>query len=205
MQNNNSNNILKYYAIYKPFQLLCQFSPEGDKKTLAHLNFKFEKDIYPVGRLDFDSEGLLLLTNNRQLNNQLLHPTKQHFREYWVQVEGTPTDDFFDKIKHGVSINIEGKNYKTLPANCRLLSANEIEKIPERNPPIRVRKNIPDTWIALTLTEGKNRQVRKMTAACGFPTLRLIRYKIENLTLPNLLPGVIVEMQWSELSNLLNL
>jgi 23S rRNA pseudouridine2457 synthase len=204
MQSSNSN-VLKYYAIYKPYQMMCQFSPEGNKHTLAHLNFKFEKDIYPVGRLDFDSEGLLLLTNNKQINNQLLNPVRQHIREYWVQIEGKPTTFFFKNIEHGVAINLDGKIYKTLPAFCRLLTDDEIEKIPERNPPIRVRKNIPDTWIALQLKEGKNRQVRKMTAACGFPTLRLLRYKIENLTLLNLTPGVVVELQWNELCKLLHL
>ncbi|MEY2828612.1 MAG: hypothetical protein RIQ33_470 [Bacteroidota bacterium] len=205
MQSSNSNIVFKYYAIYKPYQMMCQFSPEGNKQTLSHLNFKFEKDIYPVGRLDFDSEGLLLLTNNKQINNQLLNPVRQHIREYWVQIEGTPTSIFFDKIQQGVVISIDGKNHTTLPAFCRLLTVDEIEKIPERTPPIRVRKNIPDTWIALQLKEGKNRQVRKMTAACGFPTLRLVRYKIENLSLPNFIPGEIMQLQWSELSKLLNL
>jgi 23S rRNA pseudouridine2457 synthase len=182
-------SILQYYAIYKPFQMLCQFSPEGDKQTLANFNFTFSKDIYPVGRLDYDSEGLLILSNDKGLNNLLLNPKKKHKRQYWVQIEGIPTSDFFNKMGRGVSISIDGQIHKTLPAQCRLLSDDEIKIIPERNPPIRFRKNISDTWVALTLTEGKNRQVRKMTAACGFPTLRLIRYSIEILHLPIFMPN----------------
>ena len=196
---------LQYFSIYKPFQMLCQFSPEGDKKTLADFGFAFAKDIYPVGRLDFDSEGLLILTNDKKLNHQLLNPKQEHEREYWVQVEGSPRKDFFEQLLKGVTINVEGKIYKTLPCKCRLLDANEIEKIPERNPPIRFRKNVPDTWISLILHEGKNRQVRKMTAACGFPTLRLIRIKIEKLTLPIFQPFEIVEHNEKEIYELLKL
>jgi 23S rRNA pseudouridine2457 synthase len=200
-----NNNIFKYYAIYKPFQMLCQFSPEGDKKTLANFNFNFEKDIYPVGRLDFDSEGLLLLTNDKNINHQLLNPTKKHNREYWVQIEGVPNEIFFRKIENGITITIDGKLHKTLPAKCRLLSESEIEKIPLRNPPIRFRKNVSDTWIALTLVEGKNRQVRKMTAACGFPTLRLMRYSIENLNLTMLDNKEMIEIEPSKIRAILNL
>ena len=197
--------MLQYFSIYKPFQMLCQFSAEGEKKTLADLDFSFQKDIYPVGRLDFDSEGLLILTNNKKLNHQLLNPKQEHEREYWVQVEGSPTEDFFEKIASGIQINVDGKMLKTLPCKCRLLTQNEIEKIPERNPPIRFRKNIPDTWISLILHEGKNRQVRKMTAACGFPTLRLIRKRIESLTLPMFQPFEIVEHNEKEIYELLKL
>jgi 23S rRNA pseudouridine2457 synthase len=200
-----NNNILKYYAIYKPFQMLCQFSPEGDKKTLANFNFNFEKDIYPVGRLDFDSEGLLLLTNDKNINHQLLNPTKKHNREYWVQIEGLPNETFFTKIENGIIITIDGKPHKTLPTKCRLLNEIEIKKIPLRNPPIRFRKNVSDTWIALTLVEGKNRQVRKMTAACGFPTLRLMRYGIEKLNLSILYDNEMIEIEPAKIRALLNL
>ncbi len=195
----------QYFSIYKPFQVLCQFSPEGDKKTLTDFGFAFAKDIYPVGRLDFDSEGLLILTNNKKLNHQLLNPKQEHEREYWVQVEGSPAKDFIEKISNGVMINVDGKMHKTLPCKCSLLDENEIAKIPERNPPIRFRKNVPDTWISLVLHEGKNRQVRKMTAACGFPTLRLIRKRIENLTLPMFQPFEIVEHNEKEIYELLKL
>jgi len=196
---------LQYFSIYKPFQMLCQFSPEGDKKTLADFGFAFAKDIYPVGRLDFDSEGLLILTNDKKLNHQLLSPSQEHEREYWVQVEGSPTEDFFEKIASGVKINVDGKIHKTHLCKCRLLTQNEIEKIPERNPPIRFRKNVADTWISLILHEGKNRQVRKMTAACDFPTLRLIRKRIENLTLPVFKPFEIVEHNEKKIYELLKL
>lgn len=201
----NTNTLLQYFAIYKPFQMLCQFSPEGDKQTLADFNFSFSKDIYPVGRLDYDSEGLLILSNDKALNNLLLNPKKKHQRQYWVQIEGIPTETFFSSIQKGVTISIDGKQHKTLPAKCRLLTEDEIKIIPERNPPIRFRKNISDTWIALTLTEGKNRQVRKMTAACGFPTLRLIRYSIENLTLPIFKPNEIIELDAKKINQLLNI
>ncbi len=197
--------MLKYYAVYKPFQMLCQFSTEGEKKTLADLDFQFQKDIYPVGRLDFDSEGLLILTNDKKLNHALLNPLQKHEREYWVQVEGLPDKAFIHKIENGVGINVDGKMYKTLHCKCKLLDENEVQKIPPRNPPIRFRKNVADTWISLILYEGKNRQVRKMTAACDFPTLRLIRVRIEKLEFPELIPNEIVEFEQKDFLQLLHL
>ncbi len=182
-----------YYIIYKPFQVLSQFSKEGDKKTLADF-FNVEKDVYPVGRLDYDSEGLLILTNDKQLNHRLLNPTFKHKKEYWVQVDGAITIDAIKQIEKGVSINVDGKEYQTKPAIAKLL----IEPIVcERNPPIRFRKDIPTSWISITITEGKNRQVRKMTAAVGFPTLRLIRNKIENIHLDIMNPGEIIRLSKS--------
>lgn len=177
-----------YYIIYKPFQVLSQFSKDESKKTLADF-FNVEKNVYPVGRLDYDSEGLLILTNDKQLNHRLLNPMFAHKREYYAQVDGAVTNDAICNLQQGVIINIDGKPYKTKSAIARLLD-NPI--VCERNPPIRVRKNIPTSWIGLTLTEGKNRQVRKMTAAVGFPTLRLIRNSIENITLNNMKPGEII-------------
>ncbi len=185
--------------------MLCQFSAEGEKKTLADLDFPFQKDIYPVGRLDFDSEGLLILTNDKKINSALLNPLQKHEREYWVQVEGMPDKGFIHKIENGVAINVDGKLYKTLHCKCRLLDESEVQKIPQRNPPIRFRKNVADTWVGLILHEGKNRQVRKMTAACGFPTLRLIRVRIEKLELPQLIPNKIVELEQKEMLQLLHL
>ena len=184
-----------YYIIYKPFQVLSQFSNEGDKKTLATF-FDVEKDVYPVGRLDFDSEGLLILTNDKQLNHRLLNPSFAHKREYWVQVDGAINDDAINKLQQGISINIDGKLYNTKPAIARLLSE---PNVCERNPPIRFRKDIPTSWISLILTEGKNRQVRKMTAAVGFPTLRLIRNSIENICLDNMKPGEIISISQSSI------
>lgn len=176
----------QYYLIYKPYLMLSQFSREGDKATLADLAVEFAKDVYPVGRLDADSEGLLLLTNDKQLNHRLLNPRFQHKRTYYVQVEGAVSDAAIKQLTTGVSIAVDGKPYQTLPAR--------VERIPEpplpaRNPPIRFRASIPTTWLAITLHEGKNRQVRKMTAAVGFPTLRLVRWAIEDLTAEAMQPA----------------
>lgn len=184
-----------YYLIYKPFQVMSQFSPIEGKQTLADY-FDVPKDVYPVGRLDYDSEGLLLLTNDKALNHQLLNPAFKHEREYWVQVEGDITDKALQQLAKGVNISIDGNTHKTLPANAwKFLSEPDVA---ERNPPIRFRKNIPTSWISLGLKEGKNRQVRKMTAAVGFPTLRLIRYRIEKLTIEGLLPGEMMILQKPE-------
>lgn len=173
--------MLRYFLFYKPFQVLTQFSAEGEKKTLAHFFKNIPKDIYPVGRLDYDSEGLLLLTNDKKLTQYLLEPRHKHERTYYVQVEGLLDEIARQKLAQGVTINVDGKLYKTLPAKAVILSSEP--NLPERHPPIRFRKNIPTTWISLTLTEGKNRQVRKMTAAVGFPTLRLVRYSIGKSTI----------------------
>lgn len=175
--------------------MLSQFSKDGDKKTLANF-FEVEKDVYPIGRLDFDSEGLLILTNDKQLNHRLLHPMNQHKREYYVQMDGAISRDAIDKLQQGISINIDGKLYNTKPANAKLL-INPI--VCERNPPIRFRKEIPTSWISLILTEGKNRQVRKMTAAVGFPTLRLIRNGIENIQLNDMKSGDIISISASSI------
>jgi len=183
--------MLQYYIFYKPYEVLSQFSPDGDKKTLAHYLSHLAKDIYPVGRLDYDSEGLLLLTNDKALTHQLLEPSFAHQRTYYVQVEGNITDDSLAQLSKGVSININGKQHKTKPAIAKRI---EEPSLPERNPPIRYRKNIPTSWISLTLTEGKNRQVRRMTAAVNFPTLRLVRYSIGKVTIGDMQPGDVLEL-----------
>lgn len=187
--------MLRYFTFYKPFNVLCQFSKEGDKKTLADYFFNLPKDVYPVGRLDYDSEGLLLLTNDKQLTHQLLEPKYKHQRTYWVQVEGDITTEALAKLQKGVIININGKQHHTLPAKAEKLIAPSVA---DRNPPIRFRKEIPTSWLALTLTEGKNRQVRRMTAAVGFPTLRLIRYSIGGYTIDGMSIGMIEEIQAAE-------
>ncbi len=171
--------------------VLSQFSAEGEKKTLADFFQGISKDIYPVGRLDYDSEGLLLLTNDKQLTHQLLEPKFAHQRTYYVQLEGEITDDAVEQLNKGVLININGKEHKTKPAVAKKITAPDVE---ERNPPVRFRKNIPTSWISLTLTEGKNRQVRRMTAKVGYPTLRLIRYSIGKVTIDNLSPGTYKEI-----------
>ncbi len=185
-----------YFLIYKPYQVLSQFSPQEGKQTLADF-FTVPKDVYPVGRLDYDSEGLLLLTNDKLLNNRLLNPKFAHQREYWVQVDGAIGFEAINKIQKGVTINIDGKDYATKPCIAALFEKDP--ELPERNPPIRFRKEIPAPWIRMILTEGKNRQVRKMTANVGFPTLRLVRYRIEELVLDSLQPGNMIQLSQTEI------
>jgi 23S rRNA pseudouridine2457 synthase len=182
--------MLSYFIIYKPYLVLSRFTPQQGKQTLADY-FTVPKDVYPVGRLDEDSEGLLLLTNDRQLNNRLLNPAFAHEREYWVQVEGAVSSAAITLLQQGPVINVNGLPYKTKP--CKAVLPGTAPDVPPRNPPIRFRKEIPAQWLQLTLTEGKNRQVRKMTAKAGHPTLRLIRTRIEGLTLGNMQPGDIIE------------
>ena len=158
-------------------------------------------DIYPVGRLDYDSEGLLILTNDKKLNHSLLNPSFMHQREYWVQVEGFITTKAIEQLQNKVTITINGKKYRT--QKCEASIFDQEPKVYERNPPIRFRKNVPTSWIKLVLSEGKNRQVRKMTAAVGFPTLRLIRYRIENCTIEGLHPGEMRVLKQPEMHKLL--
>ena len=168
--------------------MLSQFSREGDHPTLADLAFDFPKDVYPVGRLDADSEGLLLLTNDNFFKTRLLDPKQRHFRTYYVQVEGEITDEACAQLAAGVTISINGKKHQTLPARATPITEPDL---PERNPPIRFRKNIPTSWLSLSLHEGKNRQVRRMTAAVGYPTLRLVRWSIDDWKLESMQPGEI--------------
>ena len=192
----------RYFVLYKPFRVLCQFSPMEGKKTLKDI-FPFPNDVYPVGRLDEESEGLLILSNDTTLNNKLLNPVNEHLRTYFAQVDGKINDEAIAKLEKGFSISVRREKHKTKNAVVRTLNIEPI--VPKRNPPIRFRKNIPTSWIELTLTEGKNHQVRKMTAAVGFPTLRLIRWKIENLTAEKMQSGDVIKMQREELFSLLKL
>jgi 23S rRNA pseudouridine2457 synthase len=192
----------KYYIIYKPFQVLSQFTPENGKACLKDF-FEVPTDVYPVGRLDYDSEGLLLLTNDKSLNHRLLHPRFAHEREYRVQVEGRITNEALQLLADGITINIEGKPFHTKQAKASRLPEHIV--IPERNPPIRFRQHIPTSWIKLVITEGKNRQVRKMTAAAGFPTLRLIRYRLAGLTLDLMLPADMIDMNQNDVYGKLGL
>lgn len=175
-----------YHIIYKPYLVLSQFTSVDGKKCLKDF-FSVKKNVYPVGRLDYDSEGLLILTNDTSLNHRLLHPGFLHRRTYLVQVEGEITKKALLELQQGVTISIQGKAYHTSPCKVSLLAKEPV--IPERTPPIRVRKNIPVSWVQITLTEGKNHQVRKMFAAVGFPVLRLIRNAIENITIGDMQPG----------------
>ena len=176
-------------AFHKPYGVLSQFTSDGSaNRTLAA--FGFPPGVYPIGRLDADSEGLLLLSDEPELNQRLLRPTRGHPRLYWAQVERVPSPDALHKLERGVSI----QGQKTLPGRAWRLEPQP--RVPPREPPIRYRKNVPDCWIALELVEGRNRQVRRMTAAVGHPTLRLIRIQIGLFRLGELAPG-----QWRELSD----
>lgn len=172
----------KYIIFYKPYGFLSQFTQETPKhRTLK--DFIQIPDVYPVGRLDWDSEGLLLLTNDGQLQHRLSNPRFGHERTYWVQVERIPDAEAIAKLQTGVEI----QDYRTRPAKVRLLLTEPT--LPERDPPIRFRKNVPTAWLEMILMEGKNRQVRRMTAVVGFPTLRLVRISIAQITLEGLQPG----------------
>ncbi|MGA9406344.1 MAG: pseudouridine synthase [Bacteroidota bacterium] len=176
------NDTKHYYLLYKPYDVLCQFTDSLGRKTLKDFG-PFPKDVYSVGRLDIDSEGLLLLTNDNVVNHRLTEPEFKHPRTYLVQVEGIPSPEAIERLEHGVVI----KGEKTKPARAHLLEHEP--NIPARVPGIRYRKNIPTAWIEITLHEGRNRQVRKMTAAVGHPTLRLVRTTIGDLSLEGLKPG----------------
>lgn len=191
-----------YCTIYKPFNVLSQFTSQDGKQTLKDF-FDVPVDVYAVGRLDYDSEGLLVLTNDKKLNHALLNPAHEHEREYWVQVDGSITQEAIQQLQQGVTISIDGKKHTT--KKCSVAVFEEEPVVPERNPPVRFRKHIPTSWIKIRLTEGKNRQVRRMTAAVGFPTLRLIRYRIEHCLLDGLLPGEMRLFEEKEIYHLLSI
>jgi pseudouridine synthase len=178
---------MRVIRFWKPYDVLTKFTDEHGRATLA--NYIDLPGVYAAGRLDKDSEGLLLLTDSGDINHRLTDPKFSHPRTYWAQVERIPDETALNQLRSGIDI----KNYRTRPANAKLLQSPP--DIPPRPVPIRYRKNVADAWIELTLTEGRNRQVRRMTAAVGHPTLRLIRYAIGNITLDGLTPG-----QWQELT-----
>ena len=186
---------MQYFLLYKPYQVLSQFTSTDGKMCLKDI-IEVEKDVYPVGRLDYDSEGLLLLTNDSSINHQLLHPSFEHKRTYWVQVDGTITEEALEKLRKGVIINIDGKQYKTNKAVLKTLP-DDIQ-VPDRNPPIRFRKSIPTSWVSIELTEGKNRQVRKMFASVGFPVLRLIRAQLGIYTIDKMQPADLLSLTEKE-------
>ncbi|MBK9247226.1 MAG: pseudouridine synthase [Ignavibacteria bacterium] len=175
-------------AFHKPFGVLSQFTEEIGSQYRTLAAFNFPKNVYPIGRLDADSEGLLLLSDQGEFNHQLLNPKFEHRRTYWAQVENIPSLTTLKQLENGVEI----QGYRTLPCSATRI---ETPDLPERTPPIRTRASIPTSWISLELIEGKNRQVRRMTAAVGHPTLRLIRTKIGDFTLGNLPEG-----EWRELT-----
>lgn len=182
-----------YFAVYKPYDMLTQFSGESGDALLGDL-FNFPKDVYPIGRLDKDSEGLLLLTNDNQLKTHLLDPTNKIPKTYLVQVDGDITPEALLQLESGtIEIKHNGKPHKVQPAKCKKI--DDPSELPERSSPVRFRKNIPTSWIELCITEGKNRQVRKMTAAVGFPTLRLIRVQIGSYKLKEFKPEMVWEIE----------
>ena len=191
---------MEYYLIYKPYQVLSQFTSSDGKLCLKDI-LNVSKDVYPVGRLDYDSEGLLLLTNDTSINHQLLHPKFAHARTYWVQVDGAITNDAIESLSKGVTISVDGKTYETKKATLKILPDNLL--VPERNPPIRVRKSIPTSWVSIQLTEGKNRQVRKMFASVGFPVVRLIRSQIGQFSIAQMQPSDCLSLSFEEVQNAL--
>ena len=185
--------MFRYFAIHKPFGMLSQFTRDGNNESLSDLNYEFPKDAYPIGRLDSDSEGLLLLSNDGSINKSLLDPEHGHWRSYLVQVEGSINEEACQLIRAGIIVNINGKPYKSIP--CKAKPAPVPTNIAERVPPVRFRKNIPTSWMLIEMREGKNRQVRKMTAAAGFPTLRLMRVGIEGILLGDMKSGDVIEFE----------
>ena len=193
---------MSLYALYKPFGMQSQFTREvASHVTLADLDFEFSKDVYPIGRLDADSEGLLLLTNESSLVSRILSPESKVAKTYWAQVEGLPSQKDLAPLNQGIELRIKKKSFLTQPAQAKNISEPDL---PPRVPPVRFRKTVPDSWISLTLTEGKNRQVRKMCAHIGFPVLRLVRVQVGNLSLfsgslKGMLPGEVREVKVVEI------
>ena len=188
----------RYIIFFKPYNVLSQFTDTKGRTTISQFG-PFPKGVYPVGRLDCDSEGLLLLTDDTGLTYRLLEPRFGHPRTYWVQVEGVPTEDALQQLRTGVVI----QNQKTLSAEARLLEFSP--DFGERGEPIHPRKGKPTQWLELVLHEGRNRQVRKMTAAAGFPTLRLVRVKIGTVDIGSLKPGENRELTPKEILSLRSL
>lgn len=178
----------RYLLFHKPYGVLSQFTDSSENPRPTLKNFITVPGVYAVGRLDFDSEGLVLLSSDGAFQHRMADPRYGHSRTYWAQVEGTPTDAALEPLRKGVVI----QGIQTRPAAARVLSQEP--PLPPRHPPIRFRKSVPASWIELVLTEGRYRQVRKMTAAAGFPTLRLVRVAIEGLRLEGLAPG-----EWRDL------
>lgn len=191
-----------YYAYYKPFGVLSQFSDEGNHPGLKRF-LTLRTDVYPVGRLDRDSEGLLLLTNDPRVNGLLLAPERRHWRTYYVQVEGEATDGQMQHLQNPMTIKVKQSSYQTLPCRAELLP--DAPTLPDRDPPIRYRASIPTSWISVSVREGKNRQVRKMTAQVGLPTLRLVRFGIESLTVEGMAAGELRPYDREKFYRLLNL
>ncbi len=189
---------MNVYRFWKPYNVLTKFTDAEQRPTLA--DYVSIPDIYAAGRLDRDSEGLLLLTDDGALSHRLTDPRFAHPRTYWAQVERVPDAAALDQLRAGVELSDKGKKWTTRPAQAELLA--DPPDLPERSEPIRTRKSVPTAWIALTITEGRNRQVRRMTAAVGYPTLRLIRWSIGAITLVGLQPGDLLPLTPAEIAEL---
>lgn len=180
----NASRMAQLILFNKPYGVICQFTPHEKHPGLA--DYISIKEIYPAGRLDHDSEGLLLLTGNGKLQHKISDPKNKMLKTYWVQLDKQVTEQAIEQLQKGVML----KDGLTKPAKARIIS--EPENLWPRDPPVRYRKNIPTSWIELGISEGRNRQVRRMTAAVGFPTLRLVRYRIGEWTLQGIEPGEIL-------------
>jgi len=177
----------KYYILNKPFGTLSQFTREHPSHQVLADHYSFPKDVYPIGRLDRDSEGLLLLSNDKKLVKSLLSPESKVWKTYWVQVEGIPEEKSLELLRQGIEIRVNKKRHKCKPAKVRRFS--DPPNIWDRDPPIRVRKNIPDSWLEIKIQEGKNRQIRRMFATIGFPVMRVNEFAIRRHTLAEMNPG----------------
>ena len=187
---------MRYLLLNKPYEVLTQFTDEHGRATLK--DFVSVPEVYPVGRLDFDSEGLLLLTDDKQLQHRLSDPRYKVPKTYWAQVEGQPTAEALDRLRQGVQI----KEGFTLPAAVRALNEADTADLWPRNPPIRYRASIPTSWLEITISQGMNRQVRKMCAAVGLPCLRLVRVALGELLLSPVAPGTWRELTTEEVTAL---
>jgi len=190
-----------YYIFNKPYNVLSQFTKEVPEHITLKDYLDLPSDVYPIGRLDKDSEGLLLLTNDNKFKNRLLDPKSKSKKTYWVQVDGEITTNAISQLSKGVTIKIKKGYYQTLPGQVKKIVPNNIE---ERKPPIRKRAFIPTSWIEITIEEGKNRQIRKMCAQVGFPCLRLIRTKIKSLNFEDVKNGDFRMLTKKEISTLLH-
>lgn len=194
---------LCYFMINKPYGMLSQFTREGKWNALCDLNYTFEKDVYPVGRLDADSEGLLILTNDTRLNALLLHPKQHITKTYLVQLEGTATPQAIQTLCTGVTFTNNNKPHSACASHASIVT--QPNYITERSAPILAKRFPATSWITLTIDEGKNRQVRKMTAAVGLPTLRLIRIELGTFTLQNCITNTVTPLTLAQVKSAFNL
>lgn len=188
---------MNVFKFWKPFGVQTKFTDAEGRPTLA--DYITVPEIYAAGRLDADSEGLLLLTDSGALSHRLTDPRFEHPRTYWAQVERVPDETALETLRNGVELSEGGRLWRTRPAEAMLIPPPDL---PERDVPIRYRKNMPTAWLELTIREGKNRQVRRMTAAVGHPTLRLVRRAIGTITLDGLTPGMLLPLSKAEIAGL---